>query len=406
LRSLKYIILITLLILFSNSNLKAQESQITNIDNFVSELNIKMDDLLKNELKRNIIGFMVNISKSESKTTLSIPDFLKRDTVFNISLNEVNSNLELSGQVLSQKQKDIVEKVAKSFFKNVNSTISIFPYAGIEKPYAISKTPFSDMYVKPELKTGTNLATQVRMGTAFAILEISQDKDFALVQSFDDKYISWINRKDILEVNKDTLNKWQNGNKIIISKTITKPQKIYFGTKLNLKSENNKTALALLPDGKTLTLNNDSYVKKNKLSHNTKRLIETAKGFLPKGKFGRVTYLWGGTIGNDLDCSGFVQTVFKANGIELPRDTDQIKAFTIPVGQTLDKISRLKTGDIIFFSRNGKKPSHVGIYIGNNMFIHSTTDGDYSGVKINSLVGGKSLDKELQKKYFGGGRVF
>jgi cell wall-associated NlpC family hydrolase len=87
-------------------------------------------------------------------------------------------------------------------------------------------------------------------------------------------------------------------------------------------------------------------------------------------------YLYGGTSRKGVDCSGFVQNVFKAKGIDLPRvTTDQVKK-----GKEVSK-DQLQPGDLVFFHNNG----HVGIYIGNGQYIHSPHTGDH--VKISSLAG-------------------
>lgn len=100
-----------------------------------------------------------------------------------------------------------------------------------------------------------------------------------------------------------------------------------------------------------------------------------------------------------------MQTVFRVNGVYLPRDADQQKRFTQPVANTLQQIAELQPGDLVFFSSHGKWPTHVGLYLGQDQFIHASAKGQYDGIKINSLRGGSTYDQYLQKIYFGGGRV-
>lgn len=91
-----------------------------------------------------------------------------------------------------------------------------------------------------------------------------------------------------------------------------------------------------------------------------------------------VKYLWGGTTPKGFDCSGLVQYVYKkALKVELPRVTTQQET----VGQTVD-LNHLQTGDLLFYGEKGQT-YHVGIYIGNGLFIHAPEPGDH--VKITKV---------------------
>jgi cell wall-associated NlpC family hydrolase len=90
-------------------------------------------------------------------------------------------------------------------------------------------------------------------------------------------------------------------------------------------------------------------------------------------------YVWGGTSPDPgFDCSGFTQYVYRHFGISLGRTTrDQIKD-----GYEVSR-DNLQPGDLVFFGTG--VPHHMGIYVGNNSFIHSPHTGDV--VKISSLNG-------------------
>lgn len=102
------------------------------------------------------------------------------------------------------------------------------------------------------------------------------------------------------------------------------------------------------------------------------KIIATAKQYLG------VPYLWGGSTPSGFDCSGYVQYVFAKHGYSLPRTSKQ----QWNVGTSVSK-SNLKEGDLVFFANTYTSGiSHLGIYVGNNQFIHASSS---QGVVISSL---------------------
>ncbi|MGB3412744.1 MAG: transglycosylase SLT domain-containing protein [Microthrixaceae bacterium] len=90
-----------------------------------------------------------------------------------------------------------------------------------------------------------------------------------------------------------------------------------------------------------------------------------------------IPYVWGGSNpSTGLDCSGFVQNVFARFGIDLPRVSRQQAL----AGEAVPSIEDARPGDLIAF---GHPVDHIGIYVGDNKFIHAPKTGDV--VKISPI---------------------
>lgn len=120
-----------------------------------------------------------------------------------------------------------------------------------------------------------------------------------------------------------------------------------------------------------------------------KAVITTAKKMLG------VRYRYGGTSpAKGFDCSGLVQYSHKAGGIHLPRTTSQQYKASKPIAKKF-----LAPGDLVFFKTAVSRAiSHVGIYLGNNLFIHAPSSG--KKVKINSMK-----EKYWRKRFISAGRI-
>ena len=94
-----------------------------------------------------------------------------------------------------------------------------------------------------------------------------------------------------------------------------------------------------------------------------------------------LSYRFGGNSPTQgLDCSGFMQYIFKRSmGITLPRTSAEMAT----VGQPVER-ANLKPGDMVFFGSGGRV-SHVGMYIGNDRFIHAPRTG--RDIEISSMNG-------------------
>ncbi|MQR97100.1 C40 family peptidase [Fictibacillus phosphorivorans] len=115
-------------------------------------------------------------------------------------------------------------------------------------------------------------------------------------------------------------------------------------------------------------------------------IVEVAK------KYEGTPYKWGGESPDGFDCSGYLQYIFdEAENVELPRTVDDIYAKGT-------KVDSPAVGDIVFFNLEGDGPSHAGVYIGNDQFVHASSSKGVTTAELNSsywsenYIGAKSYE--------------
>lgn len=100
--------------------------------------------------------------------------------------------------------------------------------------------------------------------------------------------------------------------------------------------------------------------------------IDTTLGekaaFIAVSMIGR-PYKYKGNRPAGFDCSGLVQYSYLAAGLDVPHGTKALRAITLPTGENM------LIGDLLFFNERGKKYSHVGIYLGGDIFVHAPGTG-------------------------------
>ncbi|WP_149273673.1 C40 family peptidase [Pareuzebyella sediminis] len=230
-------------------------------------------------------------------------------------------------------------------------------------------------------KHSAELATQATLGTPVRVLK--QDGGWYYIQT-PDKYLSWVDDGGVVLMNKKEMEQWRVSNKIIFTKTYGHAfndfeeksivSDLVAGDVLVLLAETEKYYQVRFPDGreayirKEEALNYDEWL--NSLNPTPERLVSTSKTLMG------VPYLWGGTSSKGVDCSGFTKTIYFLNGMIIPRDASQ----QVHTGKPIDSVQHfenLQKGDLLFFGRKAtdstnEKVVHVGMWIGNNEFIHSS----------------------------------
>lgn len=106
-----------------------------------------------------------------------------------------------------------------------------------------------------------------------------------------------------------------------------------------------------------------------------------------------VRYRVGGNSKKGVDCSGFTVAVYAAvYGMMLPRISRDQYRISRKISTT-----ELREGDLVFFNTNGRGVSHVGVYLGNNKFIHASVS---RGVMVNDL-----FENYYLRRFLGAGRI-
>ena len=247
-------------------------------------------------------------------------------------------------------------------------------------------------------------ATAIDPSEPVIVLVESKDKQFVFVETR--TYAGWIKPTALAFTDKTTWLKYaapQNYLTVIASrKTIPSGKAFYqMGGRVLLRSnelqKDGSWAISvptvdqngtIIEQG--LNIPNDNAVVKGALACSENNLIRQAFRFLGED------YGWGG-LGKNVDCSAFVQDVYRSVGIEIPRDTDkQEKAMTHSISlknmnrqQRLDILKKSKAGALIFL------PGHVMMYLG--------TDENGEPLVIHALssyhvVNGDKLEKHYVRK--------
>lgn len=107
-----------------------------------------------------------------------------------------------------------------------------------------------------------------------------------------------------------------------------------------------------------------------------------------------IPYKFGGNSILGIDCSAYVKKVYGLLGMDLPRTARE----QFNEGESIDK-EELSMGDLVFFKTYASFPSHVGIYLGNNLFIHASSKG--KKVKVDNLD-----TPYFVKRFIGAKRLF
>jgi SH3-like domain-containing protein len=239
-----------------------------------------------------------------------------------------------------------------------------------------------DLHASP--RTRSERVTQVTLGTPLLVRR--EESDWLHVTG-PDTYRGWIETRAVRRLPHHAARYGTEGRVAVVTASLdvvyldrpnggeaTLP--VTIGVRLEAVGEETYRLRVRLPDGRFGWVRTSAAELKpadwSFPQRDAEAVVSTAKRFLG------VPYLWGGTTPLGFDCSGLVQTVYRLNGIALPRDADQQFTVGEPVARP-----EIRTGDLLFFSGDGPGITHIGLALDRDSFLHAT--GRYRGVVISDL---------------------
>jgi uncharacterized protein YgiM (DUF1202 family) len=258
----------------------------------------------------------------------------------------------------------------------------------------------------------SELATQSTLGTIVKVYK--KEDDWYYVQT-PDNYLAWVDAGGIELADELKAENWDGDEKIIYTQTYGHAYSgsdentaivsdLTAGNMLTILKYADKNYIVRFPDGR------NAYVRKNEAEPYDfwlKNLNPTVESLVSTGKaLMGVPYLWGGTSTKGVDCSGFTKTIYFLNGMVIPRDASQQVHTGITVDST-GNFEKLQDGDLLFFGTKAtdstkEKTVHVGMWIGDNEFIHAS-----GRVRISSMdKASKNYDEYNLNRYLRTKRIF
>ncbi|MDQ2691101.1 MAG: NlpC/P60 family protein [Chloroflexota bacterium] len=284
-----------------------------------------------------------------------------RTSVFDIAMEESrDSTLTLSGRLLDESQ---LELLAKKFPGWNLDTTSVRILRGGTLPRMHTITNLTGLYEKPTF--GMPLSSELYYGTE---LEVLDEQEAWVFTRQKDGYLGWVFKPYLAQSLPATathlllapsceLRARPDRESEILTRLVS-------GTGVSVEMVQGEWAkLVANKTGWILTsLLRPLNELPGSLEEKRKALVEDSKRMIG------VPYLWGGTSGNGIDCSGFVRLLHRWIGVDIPRDADLQHAAARPVEPPFE------TGDLLFFAEgdSGRGVTHVGMSLGGWEMIHAS----------------------------------
>ncbi|MCE4565835.1 C40 family peptidase [Maribellus sp. CM-23] len=327
----------------------------------------------------------------------------KRVAVLNFKIEKTKQGtVVLKGETnLKEAHAFLLDTLGKAQIQVVDS-IRILPGEQLEEQvWGLITLSVIPMRKTPDY--AAEMVSQTLMGTPIKLLD--KEGGWYRIQT-PDQYIGWVYGSGIVSLSQSELNNWKASNRYIftqISGSVLEAPKagaapvsdLVLGCIFEGGQQTNGFIEVKFPDGREGFVPSADcalFSEWEAITPEVENIIATAKKLLGR------PYLWGGTSTKGVDCSGFTKTAYYSQGVMLARDASQQALY----GEQLD-ISQFQfqPGDLLFFGRSKERITHVGLFIGNDRFIHSS-----GRVKINSFQAeDEDFDEGLKKRLVAACRV-
>ncbi len=314
-------------------------------------------------------------------------------TIFSVGAQRQGHELVLTGYVERAETKIEVLRAVERTGARVTDRIQALPDPKLgDQLWGISCLSVASGRVAPDHRV--EMGTQVLMGDVVRVWKRSTNAVFAwyLAQSRDG-YVSWLQKGTFVRCTSEQVEAWIHASLLIVTacedcirerpaEDAPPVSDVVLCDLVRKTGEEGDWYKVALPDERVGFLPKKAatdYEAWERARHPTADNIErTARQFIGR------PYLWGGNSPKGFDCSGFTRTVFYINGIDLQRDSSEQARQGVEVPLD-DNLSQLKKGDLLFFGRRSRRGRpdgvvHVGIYLGDKLFIQSS-----ERVRISSL---------------------
>jgi len=308
-----------------------------------------------------------------------------------IEIAHEEGGTQLTGFVQLRQTEACVRGLAAEIFGEKNLDIKLKVLQKSTPAFAVVKGPVADVWLTPDASDREKLQTQALCGAV--IRTWHREGKFTFVQ-LPDGYVGYCPTAQLERVSVEDYLRWKNGPRAVTLDSLAGPDYVIpAGSRLNYED-----GKLLLPNGKTLAPPK-SFIRVSNPSDPkfVKRLRRRAEIFMPS------PYLWGGKSEIGIDCSGFTQTLMLQEGIFLPRDASMQCHVGEIVGYLKD-LADLLPGDIMFFMNDKGYVFHVGIYLGENQYMHSA---GATGPTVSSVLeGGENFMTRYHGTFCYARRVF